>query len=585
MIVETDKKLEDVLADQGYLSPATASRLKVESINTGRSVEDLILSQNLVSEDVFLKTRATFLGVPYIDLADKSISSEVLLLVPELVARRYNLIPFEVDKQEKTVSVAMSDPLDLQVTQFLEQKTGYKVKTFLAKQADISKAINEQYSQSLTTEVTEALKESANLVEGEESLEDLEKAEGIIREAPVAKIVSTLIEYALKGRASDIHIEPQEDKTRIRFRIDGILQERLIIPKKVHEQLVTRIKILSDMKIDEKRLPQDGRFSFKLADQVVDLRVSSLPSVHGEKIVMRLLPKSGVVPTLSELGLRGSGLRSLETAILRPHGIVLITGPTGSGKTTTLFAILSKLNSPKVNIITIEDPVEYEIPGVNQVQTNPQAGLTFSSGLRSILRQDPNIIMVGEVRDRETADLAIQAALTGHLVFSTLHTNKASGALPRLLDMGAETFLIASSVSAVVGQRVVRMVCPSCKESYEPTEALLKDIQKNLGGMLRCSGQDCQVGSLGEKHTHKILLYRGKGCRECGDSGYRGRTGTFEVLVVDEKIAKLILERTSSGEIEKVAIQNGMITILQDGYLKALEGVTTIEEVLRVSNE
>ncbi len=585
MNVETDRKIEDILADQGKLAPGVVSKLKVDAINTGKSVEDLIISQNLVSEEVFVKAKSEYTSIPYIDLTDRTISADILSTVPESIARRYTMIPFEVDQANNSISVAMSDPLDLQLLEFLERKTSKKVKTFIATPSGITKAINEQYAQSLTSEVTEALKESNSVVEGEGVLQSLEKAEDVIREAPVAKIISTLIEYALKGRASDIHIEPLDDKTRIRFRIDGILQERLVIPKKVHEQLVTRVKILSSMKIDEKRLPQDGRFSFKLANDVIDLRVSSLPTVHGEKMVLRLLPTAGHVPSLSSLGLRGNGLKNIEEQVRKPSGIVLVVGPTGSGKTTTLFSILSGLNNNKVNIITVEDPVEYQIAGVNQVQINPAAGLTFASGLRSILRQDPNIIMVGEIRDRETTELAVQASLTGHLVFSTLHTNNAAGALPRLLDMGAEPFLLASSVNMTISQRVVRTLCESCKEPYDPADPVFEDIKRVMGSMLTCNGRDCKTNGAKDDHSHKIVLYRGKGCKECGESGYRGRTGIFEVMVVNDKISKMILEHASGGDIEKLAIEQGMMTMVQDGYQKALEGLTTIEEVLRVAHE
>ena len=379
------------------------------------------------------------------------------------------------------------------------------------------------------------------------------------------------MDFAIKSRASDIHIEPEERSTRVRYRIDGILQEKLSIPKELHDSLISRIKILSGMKIDEKRIPQDGRFNFKGTDAEVDLRISSLPTTWGEKIVMRLLKKSGGVPDLPELGLRGRGLKNLQDAILRPHGIILICGPTGSGKTTTLYSVISKLNTSKVNIVTLEDPIEYKIPGVNQVQVNPAAGLTFADGLRAFLRQDPNIILVGEIRDQETADLAIQASLTGHLVFSTLHTNDSSGALPRLLDMGAEPYLLASSVTCIVAQRVVRKIHTECRESYSPDPQIVQQVQTELGSLWKPQGD--------------VKFYKGKGDEDCGSSGYFGRVGLFEVLPVTEKISKLISERSSAAEIDKVAKEEGMITMKQDGYLKVVEGITTVEEVLRVAQE
>ncbi|MEK7458145.1 MAG: GspE/PulE family protein, partial [Patescibacteria group bacterium] len=345
------------------------------------------------------------------------------------------------------------------------------------------------------------------------------------------------------------------------------------------EAVVSRIKVLSDMKIDEKRIPQDGRFNFKVDKEEVDLRVSSLPTVHGEKIVMRLLKKSGGVPTLQELGIRGTALKNLEAASIVPHGIVLVTGPTGSGKTTTLYSLLTKINSPKVNIVTLEDPVEYQMAGINQVQINPQAGLTFASGLRAFLRQDPNIIMVGEIRDQETAELAIQAALTGHVVFSTLHTNSAAGALPRLLDMKAEPFLLVSSMTLVMAQRVVRKICLDCKEEYEPEQVVIDDMKNVLGGLF--DGWAKQNSAEGGN----IKLHRGKGCDECGGTGYKGRIGVYEVLVMNEKIGRLILERRPAEDIEKQSTEDGMVLMKQDGYLKVLEGITTIEEVLRVVSE
>jgi type IV pilus assembly protein PilB len=430
---------------------------------------------------------------------------------------------------------------------------------------------------------------TAGVVEAKEELHDLGNVEEVIKEAPVSKIVSTLLEYAIKARASDIHIEPLEDRTRVRFRIDGILQERVVLPKKVHEALISRIKILSNLKIDEKRIPQDGRFTFKLKNNVVDLRIATLPTVNGEKVVMRLLPKAASAPTLGDLGLRGTALKTFEENIIKPHGIILITGPTGSGKTTTLFSTLSKINSPKVNIVTLEDPVEYQIPGVNQVQINPQAGLTFASGLRSFLRQDPNVVMVGEIRDSETTSLAIQASLTGHLVFSTLHTNSAAGALPRLLDMGAETFLLASSINCVMAQRVVRKVCLDCKQEYDPPVQLVDDIKKTLGDLLQekhVKFSDQEEKDLKElEEGKKFTLFKGKGCDKCGASGYKGRIALFEVLSVTDKIGRLILERAPAGKIEQQATEDGMIRLIQDGYLKTLEGITTIEEVLRVARD
>ncbi len=569
-----DSKLLDLLLKHGKLKQAGYERIKTEVINTNESTEELLLKHNLISEADLTQVKAEYLQVPYLDVGVTSISPEALNVLPESVAFKYLALPFILDKESKTLSIVMANPVDLQALEFIEKKTGMKIKPFLGEKTKIVKTIAERYSQSLSGEVTEALKETVG-IRPETRLDIDQVNEGVIREAPVSKIVATILEFAIKARASDVHIEPMEQKTRVRYRIDGILYEKLILPKNVHESVVSRIKILSHMKIDEKRLPQDGRFNFKTSDEDVDLRVSSLPTVFGEKIVMRLLKKAMKVPDLPELGLRGRALTNLQNSIRVPHGIILITGPTGSGKTTTLYSVLSIINTPKVNIMTLEDPVEYQITGITQVQVHPQAGLTFASGLRSFLRQDPDIVMVGEVRDKETAELAIQASLTGHLVFSTLHTNSAAGALPRLLDMEMEPFLLASSMTCVVGQRVVRTICPHCKIGYQPPEAVVAGMKQVLGSLFD--------GFVKSKNLTKIELYKGGQCAECNGTGYIGRVGIFEVLPVTEKIGKMILERAPSSKIEALAKEDGMIDMKQDGYLKILEGVTTLEEVLRVA--
>lgn len=565
--VTQDTSLEDILFKQGQISADQLSEVKLESINSGQLVERIILQRGLVPADKITQAKAQILNVPYIKLEGSAIAADVLNLVPEAAARRYVIIPFE--KKGEELLVAMADPLDIQITQFIEKRAGLRVRPYLALAEDILKAISDQYSQNLTSEVTSALKE----VQAVKPEAETENGPEILREAPVSNIVDQLLEYAMKSRASDIHIEPQEDRTRVRYRIDGILQEKILLPKGVHDALISRIKILSILKIDEKRLPQDGRFTFTFNDNVVDLRVSTVPTVFGEKVVLRLLPKSTQAPSLLELGLRGNSLKNLETQLLRPHGIILICGPTGSGKTTTLYSILTKISTSRVNIVTIEDPVEYQIQGVNQVQVNPQVGLTFASALRSFLRQDPNIIMVGEVRDSETADLAIQAALTGHQVFSTLHTNSSAGAPPRLLDMGVEPFLLTSALNAVVAQRVVRKICPHCKTALSAPPEVTESIKTILGKFLPTS-----TGTI-------TRLFKGKGCTFCSNTGYLGRVGIFEVLPISEQIIKLILEHASLNKIEVAAIAEGMITLKQDGYLKILEGVTTLEEVLRVAQD
>jgi len=570
----TAQEIISILVADGRLSQEDADAITTESLSSGFTIEEIIKRKHLVSEVDVAKARAKSLGIPFITLIGRAISPDAVAYVPESVAQRYTLLPFQFDAASNELSVGMIDPLDFQVIEFLEKKSGKHVRAYMAVRDDIISALETAYTQNLGADVSAALKETETT--GIKTYEAGHLGE-VIREAPIAQIVSATLEQAMQLRASDVHIEPQDGDTRVRYRVDGVLQERLVLPKRLHDAVVSRIKILGNMKIDEKRIPQDGRFNFKMGDNEVDLRVSSLPTVHGEKIVMRLLKKSGGIPTLNDLGLRATALKNLELSIAKPHGIILVTGPTGSGKTTTLYSVLSRLNNAKVNIMTLEDPVEYQISGVNQVQINPQAGLTFATGLRSFLRQDPNIVLVGEIRDRETTELAVQAALTGHLVFSTLHTNDAAGAIPRLLDLGAEPFLVASALNGVVGQRIARLICPQCKEEYTPDEAVKKDIQNVLGEFL--------------PQNKPMVLYRGKGklnnqpCPMCNGETYLGRIGIFEVFPVTDTVSKLILKRAAVNEIQSQVVQEGMITMKQDGYLKALEGITSIEEVLRVAED
>lgn len=562
--------ISDILLSEHLLTPEQYREIKVKSASEGKTDEGIIKLLGIIPDEKLMEAKARLLGIPFISLANTSFSPQALSFVPRAVAERFSLIPFFYDEKTKTLSIAMGNPVDLEAISFVQQKTGLNIKAFASSLNEITSAIGQQYRQELVGEVGKAIKETEDLTKP--ITIDSTQIGQIIKEAPIAKIVSTILEYAVTSRASDVHIEPQEDRVRVRYRIDGILYDRLSLPKTVQDAVISRIKILSQMKIDEHRSPQDGRFNFKVSESEVDLRISVLPTVFGEKIVMRLLRKSGGIPTLPELGLSGTSLKNLETAILRPHGIIIVCGPTGSGKTTTLYSVLSKLNTTRVNIMSLEDPVEYQIPGVNQVQINPAVGLTFATGLRSFLRQDPNIILVGEIRDQETTDLAIQAALTGHLVFSTLHTSNASGALPRLLDLGAEGFLIASTMNAIIGQRIARTICPHCRESYVPPPQIINEIKTVLGNLFT-------------KTESEVRFYRGKGCAECGNSGYLGRVGIFEVLAVSQKIAHLVLERADSDTLEKEAISEGMITMKQDGYLKVLQGTTSIEEVLRVAQE
>ena len=568
------KSLGEVLKDQGLINEGTYSEIELRRVKTGESEDEIIKSLRIISDDDFVKAKAKFLRIPFVDLDNTAFSPEALSLVPESVAQKYNIVPYRLDTKAKTLFVTMVNPLDLETLEFLEKKTNFKINASMSTEKQVTSFINEKYlrEKSITSEVNKAL--------GERKTEEVAmkvSQNQVEVEAPVAKIVSTILEYAIKSRASDIHIEPQEENVRIRYRIDGILQEKYLLPRNVHDAVVSRIKILASLKIDEKRVPQDGRFFFSVDGNDVDLRISTLPTTYGEKVVMRLLKKSQKVPTLPDLGLRGLALKNLMSAIQRPHGIIIVCGPTGSGKTTTLYSVLDIVATTKVNVVTVEDPVEYQMKGVNQVQVNTQAGLTFASALRSFLRQDPNVIMVGEIRDSETADLAINAALTGHLVFSTLHTNDASGVPPRLLDMGVEPFLLVSSLNCVVGQRVLRRVCKDCSTQMEMTSDQEQEIKTTLGpiyGMI-----EDRFGKEGKKLTIPKVV----GCDKCNNSGYLGRVAIYEVMPISEKISKLIIEKSVASDIQKLAVEEGMLTMKQDGYVKVLEGVTTLDEVVRVA--
>ena len=568
------KNLKDVLLEKGLIDQSKYDEINLRQLKTGEGEEEVIDALRIVSEIDFVKAKAAFLRVPFVDLETIGFSPEALTLVPESVAQKYKIVPYNLDTKNKTLWITMVNPLDLETIEFLEKKTNLKVNVAISLEKQISSYLKEKYirEKNITSEVTRALDERKD----EEKTMKMAD-EKVAVEAPVAKIVTTILEYAVKSRASDVHIEPQEDNVRIRYRIDGILQEKYLLPRNVNDAVVSRIKILSNLKIDEKRVPQDGRFFFSSDGNDVDLRVSTLPTTYGEKVVMRLLKKSQKVPTLQDLGLRGMAFKNLMNAIQRPHGIIIVCGPTGSGKTTTLYSILDIVATSRVNVVTVEDPVEYQMKGVNQVQVNVQAGLTFASALRSFLRQDPNVIMVGEIRDTEPAELAINAALTGHLVFSTLHTNDASGVPPRLLDMGAEPFLLVSSLNCVVGQRVLRKVCKDCVSEMEIPPDKLEELKKTLGPIYG------MIEDKFKKEGKKMMLPKIVGCEKCNNTGYLGRIAIYEVMPISEKISKLIVGKASAADIQRLAIEEGMLSMKQDGYVKVLEGVTSMDEVIRVA--
>ncbi len=579
------RTLLDDLLSSGKIKQEDVERIKIEAVSKGIDVVSYLLQKEIIAEKDVLGVKSKLLGVPLFMESRLTVSPDLIGLVTSDLAKNYSVIPYSLDKVKKELGLIMVKPEDQSAIDFFEKRTGYKVRTQLTSKENFEVLLNFVYNQSLSGDISSVLKRGKDVSEENGvRLVTSESIAQIIKEPKIVEIVRKILEHAIRLRASDIHIEPQADITRVRYRIDGILEEKLSLDKEFHAALVSRIKILAGMKIDEKRIPQDGRFNFSSEWGEVDLRISSLPTVHGEKIVMRLLKKSDRVPTLGELGVRAKALATLQEAIRIPHGIILATGPTGSGKTTTLYSLLTMINTPKVNIVTLEDPVEYQMVGVNQVQVNGQAGLTFASGLRSFLRQDPNIIMVGEIRDEETTQLAVQASLTGHLVFSTVHTNSAAGALPRLLDMGAEPFLLASSITAAIGQRVLRKICENCKGSYVPDTKVIEDMKVVLGGLLEgWLKSNLEKVDVAKKNNSPFMVFKGAGCEKCNNSGFLGRTGIYEVLRVTEKIAKLIMERADANTIEKIAMDDGMITMKQDGYLKVLEGITTMEEVIRVA--
>lgn len=578
--------LIDALLAKSLITIEQYNSVKFEAINTNKSIDELIKEKNIVKPKDLSQTYAEMLGMKFVDLDEVSIESEILNKIPQDVAKSYLAIPFE--ETQNSVKVAMKDPLDLQKVKYLEGLLAKKVETFFAVEESINRIIDTKYGAQLGTELDEALEEveSSNLIDINKSPYSDNDLSQDLGKAPIIKIVNMILDYGIKNKASDVHIEPREKKIAVRFRVRGILSEKLTIPRSLLSPLVTRIKILSDLKIDEHRVPQDGRFQVKSGNSYTDIRVSVMPSIFGEKIVMRLLQKSQTVLSLEDLGLRGTALARLKDALKRTQGIILVTGPTGSGKTQTLASCLKILNTSEVNISTLEDPVEIRIDGVNQVQVNAEVGLTFATGLRSFLRQDPDVILVGEIRDAETASLSVQAALVGRLVLSTVHTNSAAGAFVRLMDMGVESFLLTSTVNLVLGQRLVRVLC-ECKKAVKATDDEVTLLHKELDflGGFNIFDKDHNVKLHFDTSTKDITLYHPVGCPKCNDSGYISRTGIFEALKISESISKEVLTNPSINGIADLAVKEGMMTMVQDGFIKAVEGITTLEEVLRVKNE
>lgn len=589
----SDETVEKLLKQGGIVNDSQLDELKTLAKRSKQSLQETVIDQRVVSDEKLTKMIGELIDVPFVRIEPKDILDDVLKKIPEHIARQYNVVLFAIN-DDGSLSLAMEDPDDVQALNFIQKEIGYNTKVFLATKSNILDCL-ENYRGDMNDELDEVIS-----VQKDASAEDQNVSQDDFAEnSPIAQTVNLLLEYAIKSNASDIHIEPREDYVQVRYRIDGVLKEVNKLPRNVHGALVSRIKILSNLKIDERRVPQDGRFKIKVSGKQYALRVSTLPIADGEKVVMRILDESNQAISLDKLGYWGLSLATVKDAMAQPNGMILVTGPTGSGKSTSLFSILSELNTPDVNISTIEDPVEYKIPGVNQTQTNAKAGMTFASGLRALLRQDPNIIMVGEIRDGETANLGVQAALTGHLVFSTLHTNNAATCLPRLLDMGIEPFLIASTVKAVIGQRLVRRLCMNCRQEYVPNAEELSYIvqmfslkQGSIQRLHELEGQafadkiggDTPMGST-DVTIQRLWRPNPEGCDECNHVGFKGRVGIYEVLGISVPIQKMITANATSNDIQEQAISEGMVTMQTDGLIKSLRGVTTIEEVLRATRE
>lgn len=592
----SDTILETLLGRAKLVTPEQLTTLKEEAVRSKRPLQEIVFDQRVADERTLIKAFSEYSDIPFVEIDPRTVEPQVLQQIPERVARQYMAVQFKVD-DEGVHHLAMEDPDDVQAVNFIQKEIGSNSRIYIATHDNILSVLD-LYRGDVNKELNDVIDVQRSSETGSEIITGNEQ--DISEDSPIAQTVNLLLEYAIRSHASDIHIEPREDFVQVRYRVDGVLREVNRLPKNVMGALISRIKILSNLKIDERRVPQDGRFKTVVNDRQYALRVSTLPVVDGEKVVMRILDESNQAVTLEQLGYWGKALADITREIIEPNGIVLMTGPTGSGKSTSLFSILTILNKPNVNISTLEDPVEYKIPGVNQTQTNVKAGMTYANGLRALLRQDPNVIMVGEVRDGETAGLAIQAALTGHMVFSTLHTNNAATTLPRLLDMGIEPFLISSTIRAVVGQRLIRRLHKESRQSYIPSEEEKAEILRifNIAGpeafkaIHELETQAAAAGIGGDtplstdENGIKNLWRADKEYNiDEVNEGYRGRVGIYEVLYNSSAIQKLIMARATSEQIQEQAISEGMITMQIDGFIKALRGETTIEEILRVSRE
>ena len=588
-------QVEDKLVGDSVITRVDLAELKKQAKDTGSPLFGLLVTSGKVTNEQLTKTMAQISKLPYVNLLEAKIDSKILELLPQDVAERYMAVP--LGEMQNRLVVAMLDADNVQAVDFLSNRIGRPLKVYAASEEGIRQVLH-QYETKISDNLVDEIGRMGDTVKIDKSNQKEKAAQKasesdaiktIVQDSPISKALSTILDYAAKNRASDVHIEPMKDNLKIRCRIDGILREIMMLPKSTEPPLVSRIKILANLKIDEHRIPQDGEFTINTGGRDIDLRISISPVVWGEQVVIRLLDKSGTSLRLEDMGYTGRSLRTIKSGLERTNGMILTSGPTGSGKSTSMYALLQEVKSDAVNIVTLEDPVEYKMEGINQIQVNADIGLTFSSGLRSILRQDPDIVMVGEIRDRETAELAVQASLTGHLVFSTLHTNSAAGILPRLLDMGIEPFLIASTVHVVIGQRLVRRIGKN-SEQYQSSAIETTSIQEALKGLLpedaehmAEAAKDLGYESLPLAGDTAYTLSKGKDSPDT-PGGYKGRMGLYEVFDVSEEIQQLILKRATSSEIQNQAIKEGMVTMRQDGYLKALAGQTTVQEINRVAS-
>lgn len=575
----SNNQLLKILTKSEVVTKEELDKYALEAEKKGKNLERYLIESKVVSPLALYESAATIYKIPFIDLKNQTIRKDVLFQVPEPIATSHNLIPFDASDTE--IKIAVVDPDDIEIFEFIKKKTGLEPVIHLSTPNNVKDALK-QYHKSLKAEFN-YLSQDKKGKGGVSGQKDLKK---LAEDLPVVRIVDTLLEYAIIEGASDVHIEPEEKNVSVRYRVDGILRNVMVLPKTVQSGIVARIKILSNLKVDEHRMPQDGRFKITSSEHKVAFRVSILPTYDGEKIVLRLLREGAQVMTLEQLGFQTSPLADFRTAISKPHGIILVTGPTGSGKTTTLYTAVNILNTPEVNISTIEDPIEYRMPHVNQSQVNAKIGYTFAQGLRAFLRQDPDIIMVGEIRDQETAEIAVHAAMTGHLVLSTIHTNSAAGTMPRLSEMGVPTFLISSTINVIIAQRLVRKICTGCIQSYNLDREAIKELEKQMDIEKILQTMEREKSILHAKQgLESILFYRGKGCKQCNNTGYKGRLGIYEVMVNSPEISEMMLKNASTADLNEKAISQGMLTIVEDGFIKAKNGITTLEEVMRVTKE